>query len=71
MKTHLILFLLFFIWTSCGNSTKPSASTSTDDDFEVLEERLPIADPYVLFTRIAIMHMEQMSGDSKFILLPI
>lgn len=49
MKTHLILFLLFFIWTSCGNSTKPSAPTSTDDDFEVLEERLPIADPYVLF----------------------
>lgn len=49
MKTHLILFLLFFIWTSCGNSTKPSAPTSTDDDFEILEERLPIADPYILF----------------------
>ena len=49
MKTHLILFLLFFVWTSCGNSTKPSASASMDDDFEVLEERLPIADPYILF----------------------
>lgn len=48
MKTHLLLFLLLFLGTSCGNSTKPSGDASADDAVIVLKNRLPIADPYVL-----------------------